>query len=815
MELTNEWYSSVEVAEILKINAQTINRNIRLGIISNIKTVNRKNFIHKDEVLKLYQEQQEKEKILKECYTLSEAAEKLGKTKGAVTNMIYRKNFTTAVNFGGKSYISKKEIHEMMDCFVGTLRVYEVAEKYNMLGSDVTYLAENNLVRAEYKNSIWYINIESLEKTLKEIEEGFLLASYKDITRRHLEAFQKGVVGISVDKASMILNLSRGTIRGYIRSGIVSAEQVGLIYYIKKSDIDKFFTTPEGIKMRYYDSKDVYRMFNEVMNCIIENNTTCKETLKLYQMWVSQKIMKSRGTIASKKLMVANHMSTAELMSEILKKDIWECEESELEYLSQSADTNSIQAYIGQFYSYMQNFKECKCHTVYNIKNINTDDKQSAKSENEIYTKKEWIQIKNYLTDIPFHIAKAKVDKKYAQCWLYALLHLSLAWRSADFLNIPSVPVEDIMRCKVEDIDLLNITYTEAQKIINSMKNRCIPLIANKNGVKANIVVVPEILKSTAAAICINEMHRKKGKWEKMFCYKRIDNSTVSKIFPDGFVKFGSKKANKTKMSYSFETAANTRGRAELAYQLQSYSRSHKVKINGLANNVTSAYLNLTNTTVDTKLVSKHLFERGVFGWQIELMLQVIDIGKNDTLQERTARIQALTKELSPMVVEGMASYINSMSNQASELVDELMLLSKKELTAKLISIARMQSPGLLKNTQCIKGATNCPYFEGEAMCLGCKYNVPTNYVLEIVNVRLNETLTLLEATPQSDRIKRMKYTNIIRKLLFILMDFRRTSKELGDDYLTSFIDLKALSQRISILEKTKFLSVGAGNNGN
>ena len=27
---------------------------------------------------------------------------------------------------------SKKEIHEMMDCFVGTLRVYEVAEKYNI-----------------------------------------------------------------------------------------------------------------------------------------------------------------------------------------------------------------------------------------------------------------------------------------------------------------------------------------------------------------------------------------------------------------------------------------------------------------------------------------------------------------------------------------------------------------------------------------------------------------------------------------------------------------------------------------------------------
>lgn len=815
MQLTNEWYEAKEVAEILKMNWQAVNRNIRLGIITNIKTVNRKNFIHKDEILKLYQEKQEREKILKEFYTLSEASEKLGKTKRAVTNMIYRNSIKTAINLDGKSYISKKEIHEMMECFVGTLRVYEVAKKYNMLGSDVRYLAENNLVKAEYKNSIWYINIESLEKTLKEIEEGFLLESHKDITRNHLEAFQRDVIGISVERASNILNLSKGTIRGYIRSGIVSAEQVGLIYYIKKTDIDKFFTTPKGIKMRYYDSKDVSRMFDEVMDCIIGNNTTCQETLKLYQVWVNQKIMKSRASIESKKLMVAYHMSTAELMSEILKKEIWVCEESELEYLSKSADKNSIQASIGQFYSYIQNFKECKCDTVYTLKNINTEDKQSAEAQDEIYTKKEWIQIKDYLTDIPLHIDKAKSDKKYAQCWLYAILHLSLTWRSADFLNIPVIPIEDIMGCKVEDIDLLNITYAEAQKIINSMRNRCIPLIANKNGVKANIVVVPEILKSTATAICINEMYRKKGKWEKMFNYKRIDNATVSEIFSDGFPKFSSRKANKTKMTYSFETAANTRGRAELAYQLQSYSRSHKGKINGLANNITSAYLNLTNTTVDTKVVSKYLFDRGVFGWQIEIMLQVIDIGKDDTLQERTARIQALTKELSPMVVEGMAGYLNSMSKQASELVDELMLLSKKELRDKLISIARMQSPGLLKNTQCIKGATNCPYFEGEAMCLGCKYNIPTNYVLEIVNVRLNETLTLLEATPQSDIIKRMKYTSIIRKLLFILMDFRRTSKELGDDYLTSFIDLKALSQRISILEKTKFLSVGAGNNGN
>ena len=98
---------------------------------------------------------------------------------------------------------------------------------------------------------------------------------------------------------------------------------------------------------------------------------------------------------------------------------------------------------------------------------------------------------------------------------------------------------------------------------------------------------------------------------------------------------------------------------------------------------------------------------------------------------------------------------------------------------------------------------------------MGCKYNVPTNYVLESVNIKLNEAIELLSNTDYEDAFERIKYTYLIRKMLFILMDFRRSAKELGNDYIKSFIDLKSLQEKISFLQETKYLSAGDGENGN
>lgn len=809
MCLDKEWYTVVEVSEILDIQKQSINRDIRNNYITNVKQINKKNYIHRDAILEMLQDKE----MLKEYYTAKEAAEKLGKTPAAIRNMVYRKTLKTAISYRGVSYVKKDEIHSHMNYFCDTLRVHEIEDKYDIAKADVTYMAESGIVESTRINKIWYLNVRSLEETIKEIQSAFCLDKPSDITRTYLIAFQNGANGLKVEEVSKRLGISTGAIRMYIRSGDVKAYQVGSFYYIPESEIEKFFNTIDGIKRRYFNSDDIHSFYSEIMEHIISSNEKCTETLKMLRLWSTNKINSSGASIPNKKLIISGYINLAKAISESLRDNIWCCDEEEFNKLMEEIDLDRTRNILNSFYAYVQTKKECKCTALYSVKKI--IDKDDDKSKDEKYTKSEWVMLKRYLTDDKLHIDKAKKNKKYAQCWLYAILHLSLSWRSSDFLRIPVLSSSEILGYNIENIDLTKLTYTESQRIINLFRNSSLPIIANKNGVKAHIVIVPELIRSTAIAFCVNEIHAKKEKSNTIFLYKRIKTEFLNGFFPENFPRFESRKANKSKMTYSFETAVNKKGRAELAYQLQSFARSHKVNSKGMANSVTAAYLSLTDTMVDSKLVAKHLFERGVFGWQIELMLQIIEEGENDSLEDRTIRIKELSKEFSPIVVESMSNYMNTVSKQASELANELISTDVKELKIKLERIAKMQSPGLLKYTQCIKEVKNCPYPEGEYVCLGCKYNIPTNYVLEIVNIRLNEALTLLENTPISDTVMRAKYTYIIRKLLFILMDFRRCSKSLGDDYLTSFIDLKSLSQRYSALEKSKFLILGDSANGN
>ena len=486
-------------------------------------------------------------------------------------------------------------------------------------------------------------------------------------------------------------------------------------------------------------------------------------------------------------------------------QEIWECNEAELDSLRNGVKFRTSKTLLSRFYSYIQTKKKCKVNIDFNEKKNQQRRRRKKESQRKRYSYAEWIRLSDYLLDVESHIEEAKNNKRYAQNWLFAILHLSLAWRSSDFLQIPALPIEDILGCKVETYNFSEMTKTEAQKIINSLIKRCMPLVANKNGVAVHVVVVPKLLMATATALCVNEIHRKKDGKNTIFLYKKMDNGTVNKFFPKDLPDFKSRKANRTKLTLSYVTAVNKVGRSHIAYKLQGYSRSHKGRINGMPNQVTATYLILNDTIADAKSLGKHLFDRGIFGWQIELMLQLLEDYKDDTLSSRTSRIKALSGEFTPLVVEGMASHLNNMSKQAEELVDELLKLEPKEIKGKLIKIANSKSPALLKNTQCIKEVKNCPYLEGESKCLGCKYNVPTNYVLEIVNTRLDEVMTLLEGTDTTDVVKCAKYTHLIKQLLFILMDFRRCSRELGDDYITSFIDIRRLQERFMSLEKTKF----------
>ena len=68
-----------------------------------------------------------------------------------------------------------------------------------------------------------------------------------------------------------------------------------------------------------------------------------------------------------------------------------------------------------------------------------------------------------------------------------------------------------------------------------------------------------------------------------------------------------------------------------------------------------------------------------------------------------------------------------------------------------------------------------------------------------------------LEQTNDSDYTQRQKYTHIIVKLLGILSEAKKEFKKWDDDYITSFVNLIELKEKIHYLEQNKFLAISGG----
>lgn len=58
MIFNEEWYSVEDMSKITKIDVQGIRRDIRLGLIKDIKQENKKYYIHRDVVSAMFKEQE-------------------------------------------------------------------------------------------------------------------------------------------------------------------------------------------------------------------------------------------------------------------------------------------------------------------------------------------------------------------------------------------------------------------------------------------------------------------------------------------------------------------------------------------------------------------------------------------------------------------------------------------------------------------------------------------------------------------------------------------------------------------------------------
>lgn len=832
--LDKEWYTTKEAQDLTGESSKRFTKKIREGKLTNFKKVESQYLIHVsilEDILK------EKDFLQTNYFSYQETASILGKNLKAISDLVYRGTFIDVIKIGRVAYISKKEVERYRERQNDTISPKDVSEITGLSKFDVSNLITKGTLIAEKVNDyLWYVSKSSLDIFINQIESGYTLEEIckqfnldsKDIDRYkkiswlktyNIKGYGERVIREDYLKFSNLKNLyltiqdiakelriNEGVVRNsLIYTGIVKSEQIQEnIYIVTREEIKRFSQTVKGVKIIYHGREEHNEYFNDFMDALARE-TEYNGSLTMYRDWAKRKIGKTK--MKNKKLFVSYLLNNAEKFFRLLNKEVWNLTDEDIEKFIKGENTvfsSKDNELLFDFLKHCKKLKDCSYTEDYSSNVIGNIG--SKKTEERVYSKDEWVAICTQLTNVNLHMEKAILSRRYAETWLFMLLQLSLAWRKSDYSRVPSPSLEIIGVLDFDWFDTNEFSLELAQRVINDIRMKSIEIRADKNKVKAKFVIGLTI--PTALAFVVCEIHRRKSN-EVNDCLlsSKLRSYDYKKVLGDELPIFKSLKCNRSLMTYQFETAVNKEGRAHIAYQLSSYSRAHTNYMDR-PNDITSVYLNTTNTDASAENMAFHLFERGFFGWQIEMMLSITSItDEKISLRNKTDLIKQVSKQVSPLTVDFISEYVNTKHEEAEDLLKELMAMPTEKICEKLEEIAQFKSPAIIDDSQCIKGVKNCPYTTTTA-CLGCKYLIPTNYVLEVVNTQLFDLIKRLEDTPISNLNKRIKYTHMIKQLVFILMDFRRAYNNFDRDYIKSFIDLKSLETKYQELEVTKFLQI-------
>jgi hypothetical protein len=426
----------------------------------------------------------------------------------------------------------------------------------------------------------------------------------------------------------------------------------------------------KNIKNRLANEKDV--------NVIAELNiklidTPYKQTLHLAEKHLKNEINKLSGKSSEyKKDDFGRHINSIHTLFKILYKELSLYNDDEIaDFLISDKLKPSHRVRLMIFFNFVRktlgescNYKKQVGESL--IKQLTKDKNNGEKDEK--YTEEVWFIYYEFLRDIDKHILRSFEDERYAQIWLFCLLHLSITWRYKDIVNkILNVSLEVVGIDNLEWFKLGNsFTLGMAIKLLECIQFSLDGIIAYKNKMNLHFNIPLSLKIPTAVALVINEIHRR-NKNEKILLYTLYKKHPTKKgDFLDFFrenpelADFSNLKATKTLMTFNFATATNTMGRAGVAYVLGTYGRSHKTQ--GLKlSNTTYTYFHFTKEYGSPENVALQTMEMGMFGYLYMKILK-LSLPKENfsilTQEEITTSIKMLKEHISPISVESLSGNI-------------------------------------------------------------------------------------------------------------------------------------------------------------
>lgn len=485
---------------------------------------------------------------------------------------------------------------------------------------------------------------------------------------------------------------------------------------------------------------------------------------------------------------MSNHFKALKTMLSLMDKEITEYSDEELaELIRDNSFTTAARQYAVWFLTYIYNQKPEQFKFSLEMSMLR---RETVRGEEDFYTPEEWASFAAVFFDIDRHIEKAFADCFYARSWLYALLHMSLAWRKSDVLHIPALEnLIDISEYTLDWFENNVFSIADAQQVINQVKLAAEQYHTQKTGAKKHFNIPQAALLSTAIAFIICEQWRRKKEQAMLFEKFYADTKRMTEMFglETGFL---SMKANRTLLSMFNETASDMDGLSGKAGTLTSYMRSHKTSKMGNAN-VTKVYLRSTYNEDESVAMGKQSIDRGFFGWLYDRLLDLAD-NKRRTFKENTELIVQMKEALPARNVESISGALYGAIKEREMLLNEIYSWQEDEIKEKTEMLFSGKLMSRTEDVSCLMNG-RCPY-PTEDKCMLCKYSIPTTFSLATAGDELKRLLTEFGRTNAEDVIDRINLTYQIGKLIMIL---KEAIDRFGYEYIETYIDYQEINELI------------------
>lgn len=752
--------------------------------------------------------------FIKNSYNIKEVSEVLNYNLNYIAKTIiphyqlkYKIDFIT---FNNKKYFNKNVIDRIASNDINLIGKKPNLSDKEHLNTAIKvpegYLSVTDMIaKYNYSRDVFYCCIDSgrLKESLKikrivYIKESefieILNTLNKSIPIKEIEEMIFKTTGTSLNFTNKVKRIFPNAFR---------ADLLGPKHYrVYKEDLDYFLKHDLDnliVEEKIKTEKDPYELYSLLTSRLFYPQFSF--TISEYKKFVFKGIKNSRSKKMRNK--VFEYSLTLEEILSSIPCNINELSDDDIKILLSNFNSRGTLIFCTFLNFYKQNSPN-NCKYINNYNNYYSKNEESNPND-EIYTEEEWRNYLIYLTDIDKHIFKAFKKQAYSRIWLYSLLHFIVAWRSSTILDLPNLNELDIDKYTLEWFNDNIFTMTDAQYIINVAKLKFDTTFANKNIVKNHFVVFTPLVIPVALALLIAEQHRRKNNTTLLGSTYFV-KSNFNEYFEDNLDGFQNLKANRSLMTYCFGEAVDRVGYSEVAYSLSSTLRSHKVNQYGLAP-ITEQYIYATNKDGDASKVVSQLQARGVFGWLYKSLISIAYNIENFTQEEVTNAIVKLKDEISPSNLEGLSKFLEVESKNINSVINELLTMEKPKLEELIKNILTGKCSSKIDYTYCIK-YNNCPY-KTDSTCYCCKYSIPTNYTLSIINTRLKELLNKLITCDANDLTERAYYSHQIIKLMYLIknakeefINFDSSSKE----YIDTFLELSTIKKLFDLVKSDKLL---------